>query len=203
MGGMAIGGLKIEDINDAKDFLIALETIKAELENIIDNTKEITNDKSLFLSIENLLNTNINLNNSYVNLVDNFDERFAVLEKENEEFFKKLDDEKADFSFAVLSNISSFNYENIDKHIDKIFKEKFEDKINEVLANTNDVISLKKNVDNISNKLDEQITDIQKAINSFKLTYNNRVLIYILATAVAAAAVGFVIGFYFDVAKLF
>ena len=190
-------------MKEFKELITQIEDMRLDIGNLIDNAKDITNDDSLFISIEKLLKANVSLNNSYVNLVDNFDERFAVLEKQNEEFFKKLDDEKADFSFAVLSNISSFDYTNIDKHIDEIFKKKFETKINEVLANTDDVISIKKNVDNVSNKLDEQITDMQKAINSFKLAYNKRVLIYVLSTAIATASIGFAVGFYFNIAKLF
>lgn len=58
MGGMAVGGLKIQDINDAKDFLIALETIKAELENISDNMNiNYVNYNSLEEDITNNIST--------------------------------------------------------------------------------------------------------------------------------------------------
>jgi len=175
---MEINGIKIRDIRDAQDILMALETIKLSIENISNNldknyknynsiNKDIANNvilqKELIESISHLqikasdIIDNINTLNSNIKSINN--NTINTVRKEFEEFDRQI---KSTMSDAINSiDLSTFR-----KQIQSLFEKKIvslEAEVERLKNNNNNLkklnVYIKKTIRNekedISNSIDE------------------------------------------------
>jgi len=176
---MEINGIKIRDMKDAQDVLMALETIKSGIENLSDSMNEnYTNYNSLNGNINNsvysqkeLIDSISHLQIKANTLFDNYQALGKLQEEMNDNNILMLQEEFKDFDIQIKNTMSSvvneIDLSTFSQQVETLFKNRISNLESEVekLNSGND--NLKKLNTTIKSTLASAKNDMNDSINQF------------------------------------
>ena len=206
---MEINGIRIRDMKDVQDVLMAFETIKANLENISDDLDKNYEDyKSISKDVNNSINTQKEIIESISKiqiqaneLVEKIKQTNKDIVEANIETIKIIQDEIKKLSNRIIETINSIEF----KEIEQTINTKLASKINEIetkiielnkiptaieKTKNKTIETLDKNIKTNQKKLNYVTNKLNKSLETFNEEYKSINKYKLFATAAICIAIG-------------